>query len=151
MSNDIPGKFIGLLLAFVLTVIMPFVTVTVENEMCDRRLIISDVTNFIDEVVDSRNITDGMIDELNVKLASYGMSVDYEITHYSRTVNVDPLKAGDYYTSYVKVNQNETYSKGDKISVRVFTTSYSATEALAHKLTGMFVKDLNVTITARIR
>lgn len=152
MSNDLPGKFIGLLLAFVLTVIMPFVTVTVENEMLDRRLIISDVTNFIDEVVDSRNVTDAMIDELNVKLASYGMSVDYEIKHYARSVNVDPLDGGEsYYTNYIQVDDTSSYQKGDKISVRVFTTSYSATEALAHKLTGMFVKDLDTTITARIR
>ncbi len=151
MSTDIPGKFIGLLLAFVLTVIMPFVTVTVENEMLDRRLIITDVTNFIDEVVDSRNITDGMIDELNVKLAQYGQSVDYEISHYKRTVNVDPVKSGSYYTTYVKTNNTSSYEKGDKISVHVYTTSYSATEAVAHRLTGMFVKDLDTTITARIR
>ena len=152
MSNDLPGKFIGLLLAFVLTVIMPFVTVTVENEMLDRRLIITDVTSFIDEVVDSRVITDGMIDELNVRLASYGMSVDYEIDHYARSINVDPLEGADtYYTTYTKVDDVYNYKKGDKISVRVFTTSYSATEALAHKLTGMFVKDLDTTITARVR
>ncbi len=152
MGNDIPGKIIGLLLAFVLTVVMPFVTVTVENEMVDRRLIITDVTNFIDEVVDSRNITDGMIDELNVNLAQYGMTVDYEITHYARSVNVDPATTGDnYYVTYVKADDTTTYEKGDKISVHVFVRSYSATEALAHKLTGMFVKDFDTTLTARVR
>ena len=92
MANDIPGKIIGLLLAFVLTVIMPFVTVTVENEMLDRRLIIDDVSNFIDEVIDSRNVTDAMINELNVNLASYGVTVDYDITHYARSVNSDTTK-----------------------------------------------------------
>ena len=152
MANDIPGKFIGLLLAFVLTVIMPFVTVTVENEMLDRRLIINDVANFIDEVVDSRSVTDSMIDDLNVKLASYGMSVDYDITHYQRSVNADPTSDNsDYYVTYVKVREDAEYHKGDKISVHVYTTSYSTTEALAHKLTGMFVKDLDKTITARVR
>ena len=151
MANDIPGKFIGLILAFILTVIMPFVTVTVENEMIDRRLIINDVCNFIDEVVDSRVITDSMIDELNVNLASYGMSVDYEITHYARSVNVDPTSTDDYYVTYVRQNNNTEYAKGDKISVHVYTTGYSATESLAHKLTGIFIKELDETITARVR
>ena len=151
MANDIPGKFIGLILAFVLTVIMPFVTVTVENEMMDRRLIINDVCNFIDEVVDSRVVTDAMIDELNVNLASYGMSVDYEITHYARSVNSDPLTQDDYYVTYVRQSNNTQYAKGDKISVHVYTTGYSATESLAHKLTGLFVKELDETITARVR
>lgn len=151
MVNDIPGKILGIILAFVLAIIVPFVTVTVSNEMLDRRLIITDVTNFIDEVVDSRNVTDGMIDELNVKLSQYGMSVDYEITRYKRSVNVDPKNKGDYAVTYIKDEVTATYNKGDKISVRVYTTSYSATEALSHKITGMFVKDLDTTITARIR
>lgn len=152
MGNDIPGKIVGLLLAFVLVVLMPFVTVTVENEMLDRRLIVTDVTNFIDEVVDSRSVSDSMLDELNVNLAKYGMTVDYEITHYARSVNVDPTDAGgDYYVTYVRKDDTRNYQKGDKISVHVYVTSYSASESLAHKLTGMFVKDLDVTITARIR
>lgn len=150
--HDIPGKFVGLILAFVLTVIMPFVVVTVENEMLDRRLIVNDVTNFIDGVVDSRKVTDAMLEELNVSLASYGMTVDYEITHYARSINSDPLNEGsDYYVTYVPQDNITDYKKGDKISVRIYTVGYSATEALAHKLTGMFIKDLNVTITARIR
>lgn len=151
MASDIPGKLIGLILAFVLVILMPFVTVTVENEMLDRRLIVTDVTNFIDEVIDSRNITDAMIDELNVNLAKYGMSVDYEIIHYGRSVNVDPTSSDDYFVTYVKKDDIRNYSKGDKISIHVYTTSYSASEYLAHKVTGMFVKDLDVTITARIR
>lgn len=150
--HDIPGKFIGLILAFVLTVIMPFVTVTVENEMVDRRLIINDVTNFIDEVVDSRQVTDAMLDELNVNLASYGMTVDYEITRYARSVNADPLKSNaDYYVTYVPQDDYRTFNKGDKISVHIYTVGYSSTETLSHRLTGMFVKDLEETITARIR
>lgn len=149
--HDIPGKIIGLVLAFVLTVLMPFVTVTVENEMLDRRLIINDVSNFLDEVVDSRNVTDAMLEELNVNLASYGMTVDYEIKHYKRSVNADPTSDSDYYTTYVPSDDIRNYTKGDKISIRVYTVGYSATESLVHKLTGMFVQDLDETITARVR
>lgn len=149
--HDIPGRVIGLVLAFVLTIVMPFVTVTVENEMLDRRLIIRDVSNFIDEVIDSRNITDSMLEEFNVNLASYGMTVDYEIKHYKRSVNADPTSDSDYYVSYIQSDDIRNYAKGDKISIRVYTVGYSATESIAHKLTGMFVRDLDETITARVR
>lgn len=151
MANDLPGKFIGIVLAFVLTVIMPFVTVQVENEMMDRRMIINNVTDFIDEVIDSRNITDAMIDELNVSLASYGVTVNYEISRYARSVNSDPITDSNYYVTYLPQEDTTTFNKGDKISVRVYTVGYSSSGALAHKLTGMFVKDLDETITARVR
>lgn len=154
MINDLPGKFLGIAIAFILVVVAPFVNTTIEDEMVNRRLIINDVTNFIDEVVDSRTITDGMIDELNVNLASHGMAVDYEITHYARSVDPDPTADGEYYITYLEqdpVDGEYNFAKGDKISVRVYVVGYSTTESLSHKLTGMFVKDLDETITARIR
>ena len=118
MGNDLPGKFIGLLMAFVLTVVMPFVNTTVETEMLDRRSIIQDVTNFMDEVVDSRQINDAMLQELNTKLASYGVIVDYEITHLRRTVNPDPTEQGKPYTSYYEVEDDE-WKKSDRIAVHL--------------------------------
>lgn len=151
MGNDIPGKFIGLLLAFVLTVVMPFVNTTVELEMLDRRSIITDTTNFIDEVIDSRQITDAMLKEFHTNISSYGVNVDYEITHLKRTVNPDPANPDAYYTNYVPVSNDYPWEKGDRISVRVYTVGYSSTQTLAHKLIGLFISELDRTIVARIR
>lgn len=150
MGNDLPGKFIGLLMAFVLTVVMPFVNTTVETEMLDRRSIIQDVTNFMDEVVDSRQINDAMLQELNTKLASYGVIVDYEITHLRRTVNPDPTEQGKPYTSYYEVEDDE-WKKSDRIAVHVKTVGYSASQMLAHRITGLFISELDRTLVARIR
>lgn len=151
MFNDIPGKFFGLLLAFCLTVLMPFVNTTVELEMLDRRSIITDTTNFIDEVIDSRQITDAMIKEYNTRISSYGVTVDYDITHLKRSVNPDPLNPGEYYTSYVPVGESIPWEKGDRISVRVYTVGYSSAQTLAHKIIGLFIGELDRTLVARIR
>lgn len=155
MRSDIPGKFIGLLIAFVLTVIMPFVTVSVHNEMSDRRLIISDVCDFIDQVVDSRTVDEAMIRDLNLSLASYGVTVDYEIHWYSRTINPDPLNKGQYVTTYIENHdasyENMKFQKGDKIAVHFYTVGYSSSTAVARNITGLFIGDLDRTITARIR
>ena len=148
--NDLPGKLIGLAIAFALLVGAPFVCATVESEMLDRRHVVIDVCNFIDEVVDSRQITDSMIDELNVNLASYGMQVNYEVVRYARNVDSDPLKSGGYYVSYVPVNDWD-FEKGDKISVHVWVTGYSTAEGLSHKISGMYVKQFDETFTARVR
>ena len=150
MPNDLPGKFIGLLLAFALTVVVPFVNTTVEQEMLDRRSVIMAVTNFMDEVVDSRQVTDAMLKELHTDLASYGISVDYTITHYRRTVDPDPINKGDYYTSYIVV-EDEPWEKGDRISIKVQSMANSITETLSRKIAGLFIPELDRTLTARIR
>ena len=156
MFNDIPGKLIGLLLAFVLTVVAPFVNTTVMEELIDRRAIVTDVTTFIDEVIDSREITESMIKELNTNVSSYSVNVDYEVRHYRRSVNPDPLGETDFYVSYIEMNDTDDltttdWQKGDRISVRVRTIGYSTVQTIAHKLAFLFIPELDRTFTARIR
>lgn len=147
--HDIPGKLIGLLLAFLLLVIVPFTNLAVEDEIIDRRAIVMDTTNFIDQVVDSRQLTDTELREFNSQLASYGVTVDYEITRYCLSVNNG---GGDttYSTYYPDANIHE-WKTGDRISVHIWTTGYGGPQALAHALTGIYASKLDKTFVARIR
>lgn len=150
--NDIPGKIIGILLAFVLCVIMPFINVVVEDEMVNRRLITEDIADFIDSITDGRVMSTADVKAFEAKLASYGILLDYDVTRYARTVNPDPLNSdSNYYVTYVEMTDNEHYNKGDKVSVHVYQVSSSGTETLARKLSGLFIRDFDVTITARVR
>lgn len=151
MGKDIPGKFIGIGIAFCLMIIMPFVVTTLEGEMLDRRLIVADVCNFLDSVVDSRQVSQAEIEQLNLSLAQYGVTVDYEIIHYKQQVNPDPTSNGSYYITYAKVGEGYDYDTGDKVAVHVKAVGNSTTENIARKLSGMFIKDLDFIITARVR
>ncbi len=147
--HDIPGKFIGLLLAFLLLVIVPFANTSLENEMIDRRAIVMDVTNFIDQVVDSREITDAELREFNARLASYGVTVNYEITRYQMSVN--PGVGQTTVTTYFPSKELDKWNTGDRIQIHVWTTGYSGSQALSHALTGIYTSELDRTFVARIR
>lgn len=153
MFNDIPGKFIGLILAFLLVVVAPFVNTTVDTTMTERRQIINDVTNFMDEVVDTRQINDAMLKEFNANLSSHGAIVNYEIIHLRRSVNADPANPGSFYTSYFEVPEadNVFWQQGDRIQVHIWIIGYTPTQEIAHKLVNLFVSDFDITLTARIR
>lgn len=151
MGNDIAGNFIGVLLAFALTVIMPFTIVAVETDMMERRLVVNNVSEFIDGVVDSRVVSDSELESLNLELASYGMTLDYEIKRYAQSADPDPTREGSYTTTYMLQDDNRHYEQGDKISVHVESIGYSSTISLARRLTGVFIKDFDVTLTARVR
>lgn len=149
--HDIPGKVIGLLLAVVLCCIMPFLIISTEQEMVNRRLLTEDVSNFIDSVVDGRAVTDAELREFNANMASYGAIYDYEIHHYKRSVNPDPITGNSYTVSYIEVDDWKNYEKGDKISVHIWEVSPASTTRLSHRLTGLFIRDFDLTVTARIR
>ena len=124
---------------------------TVEEELLDRRSIVLYTTNFIDEVVDSRQITDEMLKEFHENISSYSVNVDYTIDHYKRSVNPDPTGANDFYVTYVKVGYNQPWEKGDRITVRISTIGYSTVQTLSHKLAGIFIPEMDRTFSARIR
>lgn len=150
--NDIPGKIIGILLAFVLCVIMPFINVVVQDEMVNRRLVTEDIASFIDSITDGRVMSEADVKAFEAKLSSYGVLLDYDVTRYARSVNPDPASpSSDYYVTYVEMPNNKTYNKGDKVSIHVYQVSSSGTENLAQKLSGLFIRDFDVTITARVR
>lgn len=151
MNSDIPGKVVGILLAFVLCIIFPFVIISTEEEMISRRLIVEEVSSFIDSVIDGRVITDAELRELNASLAAHGMLLDYDIHRYVRSVNPDPTKEEGYLVSYIERDDNMKYDKGDKVSIHVYEVSHAATSTLSHKLTGLYMRDFDLTITARVR
>ena len=56
--SDIFGKVLGTMLAFILLFFAPFTMVTLSNEMVARRTIMNEMQSFIDEVIDTRAVTD---------------------------------------------------------------------------------------------
>ena len=150
MGNDLPGKIFGIIMGFILCVVMPFVNTASSQEMDNRRLVIEDVSDFLDSVCDGRVISEAEISALNARLSSYGMILDYDIHRYARTVNPD-YTGHDYVVDYVEVDDITTYNKGDKIIIHVYEVSNSSTISLSRKMVGLFVSDFDLTIAARVR
>lgn len=149
--HDIPGKVIGLFIAFFLVVVAPFVVTVTTSEMLNRRAAYMTMCEFVDSVVDSRQITDAELKEFNSKIQTYGMTMDYSITREIRSVDPDPLSTDGYIRTYIPTSENKVYNQGDHIVLRVRAIGYSTSSGLAHSLIGMFVDDFDETVVARIR
>lgn len=150
--HDIPGKVIGLFIAFFLIVVAPFVVTVTTTEMINRRAAYTTMCDFVDGVVDSRTITDAELKEFNAKIQTYGMTMDYTISREMRSVDPDPLiGSGAYVRTYIPNDNWKVYNQGDHIALRVRAIGYSSGTGLAHSLVGMFIDDFDETIVARIR
>ncbi len=151
MNTDIIGKFLGVFLVFMLLVVAPFIAYGAQKTALDSRAIVSVVNNFIDEVVDSREITDSMLRQLNSDLASYSMAVNYEITRERRIVDPDPLNPGEYYPSMIVADDNRHYDQGDHITVRVYSIGTSTSASIAYRIARIVQPEFDYTFSARIR
>lgn len=149
--RDLPGKFVGIILAVILCTVVPFQIIVAEEEMINRRLIVEDMRDYVDAIIDGRVNSDADRKAFESKLASYGLLLDYEIIRYSRSVNPDPLSGDSYYVTYIQMDDITTFNKGDKIELHVYQLSGSTTGNIARRLTGMFMRNFDVRITARVR
>ena len=149
--TDIFGRVFGVILAFILLFIAPFTMVTLSQEMVARRTILNEMQSFIDETIDSRQVTDQQLEDFYLGISGLGPIVDVEISRYVRTVDPDPVEEGEIYVTYVYSEDNRTYNQGDKVSVRVHAIGYTGTQKLLRAITGLFLPQIDYTLAGRVR
>lgn len=163
--KDIPGKFVGLFLAFFLCVIGPVVNINSQQEMLMRRQILSEMSNFIDEVVDARAIYPSMRKELVTRLNSYGVAVNFKIVKEQRSIDASIVTTGNTesvegtaVTSYIPVPLNGLsdsdtiyFSSGDRVGIEVVGLSYTGIQNVTHSLSGLFLPKVDYRLYARVR
>lgn len=149
--TDIFGRVFGVILAFILLFIAPFTMVTLSQEMVARRTILNEMQSFIDETIDSRQVTDQQLEDFYLGISGLGPIVDVEISRYVRTVDPDPVEEGEIYVTYVYSEDNRTYNQGDKVSVRVHSIGYTGTQKFLRAITGLFLPQIDYTLAGRVR
>lgn len=149
--NDIFGKVLGAMMAFVLLFLAPFTWATISNEMVARRTIMNEMQTFLDETIDSRQVTDSQLEDLYLGIAGLGPVLDVEVERYVRVVDPDPKTPGGIYTTYVYSDDNRTYNQGDKVKLRVHAIGYTGTQKLLRSTIGLWLPQIDYTFAARVR
>jgi inner membrane protein involved in colicin E2 resistance len=151
--GDIFGKLIGLILAFILLLLVPLSIVVLMEEVADRRSIINEVSNIIDEIADTRTLTDAQIADFYAGVSSYGPLVDVTIYRYIRTINPDgsTTDPDDTYTSYVISENLDNWFQGDICKVRVRAIGYTGAQRYIMGTFGIMLPEFDFTLAGRVR
>lgn len=107
--------------------------------------------NLVDEVIDSRVLTDDMIADYNLALAS--LSNDYIAEFYRevRMVNPDPANPGYTYNSYVITDETEKYKQGDVFTIKVNRVGISIYEVIARQVLGLAIREDEIILAGSVR
>ncbi|GHU97365.1 hypothetical protein FACS1894208_12700 [Clostridia bacterium] len=152
--TDIISKIIGVLLAFALLVITPLVIVRMADDMAEKRLILNEVSNFIDRVTDKANVTADDIDDLYLAINSHGGAFDVEVVRYERTAIPDGAgRAKSVYIATDDVFGTNTVNLkgGDAVQVRVFAISKTTAQTLLFRLLRVNEPDFKFTLAGTVR
>lgn len=103
--SDFLNKVITIILIFVLLVLAPLLISYMSTDMVTERLVLNDVTQFIDKVTDKALITQQDLDELYMAVNSHGNSFDVDVYRY-QLVEED-LPGEKTKTLYLKLDDVE--------------------------------------------
>lgn len=153
--GDIFGKVFGVILAFILCILAPITVSVMADDMSDRRILYSEMTNFVDEVVDTATITKEQLTDLYAGLNSYGPLCEVKITRYMRAANPD--SKGQVEVTYMPVDisvntpSKVSFNTGDLVKVELRAVDYAGVQRVARGLLGAFLKPIEYSVTARVR
>ena len=80
--SDFINKIITLVLIFIMLVLAPLLLSYMSTDMVTERLVLNDVTSFIDKVTDKGTITNKDLDTLYLDVNSHGQAYNVKVQRY---------------------------------------------------------------------
>lgn len=151
MLKDIVGVVLSVIMSVLLLVVSPMYYIGVIEWARSESEALAYTRNVIDEVIDTRELTDDMLADYNLNMASLSEYYTIEITRKVKVINPDPVHAGQTYTTYMIVDDNRHYNQGDIIIVDVKQIGSNTFQMLARGLMGMTILKDDITLCGRVR
>lgn len=148
--KGIGGRAFAIVMFFLYLLVM-YSEAVVSQELSDQREIISATDEFVDKIIDSREVTDAMVREYEARLASYSSLVTYEVSREMRVLEPDSMNSGEHVPSYIVADTNTRYNQGDLVVVRVKERNYGSGMSFVHSIFSIFVPKLDIRIADRVR
>ena len=150
------SRLLAICLGFLLLVFAPFSLSVLSDNISARYAIMNDVTNFTDEVADTRRITKDMLSNFYLDVASHGIMLDVTVERYVRVVESDATSGGKLVTTYMAqpveiTDADFIFNSGDKVVVHVEPIGYSAPQRIVMSTIGQILPDFNYTFPVRVR
>jgi hypothetical protein len=120
--SDFLNKVITLILIFVMLILAPLLLSYMSTDMSAERLVLNDVTQFIDKVTDRAAITEKDLNTLYLNVNSHGRAYEVTVKRYQVMEEPIPSGSGDEITE-----TNLIYISMDDIEALVNGTSETGT------------------------
>lgn len=151
MKTSVPGAVFLMVLTVLCLIITPMYYISIIQYAKAEDEMMSDVATVIDKVIDTRELTEDMIVDLNLSLAAKPMNYTLSITRETIVTNPDPAHPGSTYSVYIVADDIHHYRQGDIIIIRVEMFGSSMMTQIAEKLLGMRVADYDYQVAGRVR
>lgn len=151
MRSSVIGTVVSGILVILLLVVTPLYYIGIVEWAKAENEVIADTRNLIDEVIDTRVLTDDMMADYNLSLAAKSNYYRATITREVKVVNPDPLNPGKTHTNYMVVDDITNWNKGDLITVKVEQVGTNYFRTISRAMLGLDIQSNDIQMTGRVR
>lgn len=151
MQFSIPGVVLAICIYVMNFVIFPFYVIGCHSYIQSYHSMLNETRDFVDEVIDTREITDTMIEDFNYALSSHDVVYTAQIFRKVKTINPDPVHPGQTITSYTIVDDYKTFNTGDRITVICEPITVGPYQSITRMLLHLPLDEQKIQKTARVR
>lgn|GEM_PF-1949755 len=149
MKDGFIARVISLILIIIMFIICPYIYSYSMTEWESRRVLLNDVTGFLDKVTDKRSISQDDLNEFSLQVASSGKILNIKVERLVKAYT--KRKDGTINITYIVADDNSELNPRDVVRVslsEVTTSTYS-------KIMSTFLKlnedNYSLTMSAAVR
>lgn len=121
MRSSVPSTIFTVLILFLSLIVLPIYFISIIDWRDDMNTVQTASRNFVDKVIDTGHITDDMVADMNLQLASCSSTFTWTIYKEAKVTNPDPAHPGQTITTweYTECDFDTEFATGDIIEIEV--------------------------------
>lgn len=157
MRISIPGIVLAVAVYCVEFLLFTYYVIGCHQYISSWHMMLNNTRDFVDEVIDTREITDQMLTDFHMALASGEVVYTANIYREIKKIDPDPTNlgteavAGGTITRWIAVDDISTFTTGDRVIVEVQPVSVGPFEAVANLILRIPANSGKITKCARVR
>ena len=152
MKISIAGLVVQLFLLFFSLIVAPIYFMSIIQYYKDVNRIQTAERNFVDYVIDNRQVSDAALAELNLSIAAVSTPVKVSIKRETRVINPGSQPgAVDVTWVYAEYDKDTIWEQGDLISVEVKQEQANIMQQISSVFLGSSYNNIRMNLTGMVR
>lgn len=148
--SDFLNKVVTLILIFIMLVLAPMLISYMMTDMRTQRLVLNEVSLFIDKVTDKGTITESDLDQLYLSVNSHGKILDVTVKRFVRVASLDQ-NTGQVRTLYFAADDISDLNPGDIVQVTIREVGRSPLRSLTYSMLKIDIGRFEFSLAGAVR
>ena len=148
MRNSLTGLIMGIVVVFLSMFVLPLYFIGCVQWRDDMNTVQNSTRNFIDKVIDTRELSEDTVADFNLALASCSSTFSYTIYHEEIVTNPN---GGSTLTTWIYTDNMVDWNQGDFITVEVKQVSQNFFQRISSMMIGLIYANKSCTMSGMVR